>query len=402
MMKFKNLITLLFLFSASAELAIGRLFDERLSIFGINVSVVLSLIFVITSILFIASIKKVVMSKAKKLLFVFYALIVIVTPILWSIFGFNEFGFLKFINFIVITIPISIIVLECFSFHEIKNLFIILLALVFVLCFFAITGIFETPRPDGRISILGGGPITFARWMGYGVIALYFLPIKKNYFLRFSFIILFLIYCLVSGSRGPFTILLLIFMLYFFLNFRKIFLRFSILFSIIIAVFLFSNISKDISELGRTDRVFLNVAKKGGSNQSTQTRYELAQRSLNLIKSYPFGIGAGNWQVIANRYDSTHLMAHEYPHNLIFEIMNEYGVFAGILFLLFILHVSYSAYAKMKNNTHVNSLYPFLFYLWIFLLLNAMLSGSLDDSRLLFITSCSILVNSPLTLKKDE
>ena len=401
-MKFKNLITLLFLFSASAELAIGRLFDERLSIFGINVSVVLSAIFVVTSILFIASIKKVVMSKAKKLLFVFYALILIVTPILWSIFGFNEFGFLKFINFIVITIPISIIVLECFSFHEIKNLFIILLALVFVLCFFAITGIFETPRPDGRISILGGGPITFARWMGYGVIALYFLPIKKNYFLRFSFIILFLIYCLVSGSRGPFTILLLIFMLYFFLNFRKIFLRFSILFSIIIAVFLFSNISKDISELGRTDRVFLNVAKKGGSNQSTQTRYELAQRSLNLIKSYPFGIGAGNWREIANRYDSTHLMAHEYPHNLIFEIMNEYGVFAGILFLLFILHVSYSAYAKMKNNTHVNSLYPFLFYLWIFLLLNAMLSGSLDDSRLLFITSCSILVNSPLTLKEDE
>ena len=401
-MKFKNLTTLLFLFSASAELAIGRLFDERLSIFGINVSVVLSLIFVITSILFIASIKKVVMSKAKKLLFVFYALIVIVTPILWSIFGFNEFGFLKFINFIVITIPISIIVLECLSFHEIKNLFTILLTLVFVLCFFAITGIFETPRPDGRISILGGGPITFARWMGYGVIALYFLPIKKTYFLRFSFIILFLIYCLVSGSRGPFTILLLIFMLYFFLNFRKIFLRFSILFSIIIAVFLFSNISKDISELGRTDRVFLNVAKKGGSNQSTQTRYELAQRSLNLIKSHPFGIGAGNWQEIANRYDSTHLMAHEYPHNLIFEIMNEYGVFAGILFLLFILHVSYSAYAKMKNNTHVNSLYPFLFYLWIFLLLNAMLSGSLDDSRLLFITSCSILVNSPLTLKEDE
>lgn len=401
-MKFKNLITLFFLFSASAELAIGRLYDERLSIFGINVSVVLSLIFVITSILFIASVKKVVMSKAKNLLFIFYAFILIVTPILWSIFGFNEFGFLKFINFIIIVIPISIIVLECLSYHEIKNLFLILLALVFVLCFFAITGIFETPRPDGRISILGGGPITFARWMGYGVIALYFLPIKKTYFLRFSFIILFLIYSIVSGSRGPFTILLLIFMLYFFLNFRKIFLRFSILFSIIITVFLFSNISKDISELGRTDRVFLNVAKKGGSNQSTQTRYELAQRSLNLIKSYPFGIGAGNWQIIANQYDSTHLMAHEYPHNLIFEIMNEYGVFAGVLFLLFILHVSYSAYAKMKNNTHVNSLYPFLFYLWIFLLLNAMLSGSLDDSRLLFITSCSILVNSPLTLKKDE
>ena len=120
-MKFKNLITLFFLFSASAELAIGRLYDERLSIFGINVSIVLSLIFVISSVFFLASIKKVVFSKAKSLLFFFYGFIVIVTPILWSIFGFNESGFLKFINFIVITIPISIIVLECFSFHEIKN-----------------------------------------------------------------------------------------------------------------------------------------------------------------------------------------------------------------------------------------------------------------------------------------
>ena len=75
-MKFKNLITLLFLFSAGAELAIGRLYDERLSIFGINVSVILSLIFVITSILIVASIKKVVMSKAKNLLFIsFYSFI---------------------------------------------------------------------------------------------------------------------------------------------------------------------------------------------------------------------------------------------------------------------------------------------------------------------------------------
>ena len=98
------------------------------------------------------------------------------------------------LNFLIIliTIPIS----YCFrklSYHEIKNLFFILIGLVLLLCFFAVTGLFETPRPD-RISILGGGPITFARWMGYGV-SPNFLPLKRMYVLRLIFISLFIIYC---------------------------------------------------------------------------------------------------------------------------------------------------------------------------------------------------------------
>ena len=57
----------------------------------------------------------------------------------------------------------------------------------------------------------------------------------------------------------------------------------------------------------------------------------------------------------------------------------------------------------MKNQyNNKASLYPFLFYLWMFLILNAMLSGSLNDSRLLFITACCILIINPLIIKEDE
>ena len=173
-MKFHNLLSFFFLFSAAAVIAIGRLYDERLSVFGINISIVISFFFIFSSILYIASIKKIKLSKPKLNLFLFYLFLLIITPILWMTFGVIEFGLFKFFNFILITIPISIIVLEKLSYHEIKNLFFILIGLVLLLCFFAITGLFETPRPDGRISILGGGPITFARWMGYGVLALIF------------------------------------------------------------------------------------------------------------------------------------------------------------------------------------------------------------------------------------
>jgi O-antigen ligase len=121
------------------------------------------------------------------------------------------------------------------------------------------------------------------------------------------------------------------------------------------------------------------------------------------MKKHPFGIGAGNWQLKGNQLDPTHLMAHEYPHNLLFEIINEYGLLAGFLLLILIFHVTYTSFAKMINHYNSSSsLYPFLFYLWIFLLFNAMLSGSLNDSRLLFVTASCILIINPLILKDIE
>ena len=95
-------------------------------------------------------------------------------------------------------------------------------------------------------------------------------------------------------------------------------------------------------------------------------------------------------------------MAHEYPHNLIFEIFNEYGIIAGLLFMFYILQITILGFAKMINNKkNRTSLYPFLFYLWVFLLLNAMLSGSLDDGRFLFIISCCFISNQNLILKNE-
>ena len=95
-------------------------------------------------------------------------------------------------------------------------------------------------------------------------------------------------------------------------------------------------------------------------------------------------------------------MAHEYPHNLVFEIFNEYGIIAGLIFLLYIIRITIMGFAKMINNSkNSTSLYPFLFYLWIFLLLNAMLSGSLDDGRFLFIVSCCFLTSQNLILKNE-
>ena len=93
-MKFNNLLSFFFVFSAAAVIAIGRLYDERLSIFGINISVVISFVFLFTSVLYISSIKNLKISKPKFNLFLFYLFILLITPILWMTFGVVEFGFI--------------------------------------------------------------------------------------------------------------------------------------------------------------------------------------------------------------------------------------------------------------------------------------------------------------------
>ena len=168
-------------------------------------------------------------------------------------------------------------------------------------------------------------------------------------------------------------------------------------------MFFVSNISDDLLEFGKADRVFVNLATKGGSSQSTQTRFELVDRSLGLMFKHPFGVGVGNWQIKANEYNPNFLIPHKYPHNVLLELINEFGIISAFLFLLFIIYAFYFSYVNMKKYLNdKSSLYALLFYMSIFLFLNVMLSGSLNDSRLLFVTLCCVLINSPLIIKYEK
>ena len=120
--------------------------------------------------------------------------------------------------------------------------------------------------------------------------------------------------------------------------------------------------------------------------------------TVNVFDNPPPGAGGGpNWQTAANDKKFNYVIAHAYPHNLFFELTNEYGVLAGLLFLFLILHIFYLSFIKMKKNrSNITSLYPLLFYALIFLFLNTMLSGDLMDGRILFVFISLVLINKPL------
>ena len=212
-MQVKSIFSWTLLLCIGAIMAIGRLYDERIEIFDINVSFFLSVPYIILLVLMINSIKKLYLSKTSFFLLLFFLIIVFYTPLLWTIYGYSSYGLLKYINFILIVIPVSIIVMHQFSYSEVINLLIIFFALSCVLAFL---GLFVLSDTYGSLSILGGGPIIFARWMIFAILLLLFLPKLKEYKLRIIPIILLFILALSAGSRGPiiaFIICLLIFML---------------------------------------------------------------------------------------------------------------------------------------------------------------------------------------------
>ena len=402
-MRNKPIFYWMFMLSACALLAIGRVYDERLVIANINLVVLVSIIYLFLVVFMLFSIKKIILSKSKALFYLFFLLMLLIAPILWVVFDITEYGFEKFINFWLIVVPISVVVIEKYDRKDVINTFCILLGVSCFLALFSALGLSVSERADGRMAALGGGPIVFSRWMGFGIISLLLLPVKIKNRYKYSLILIFLILALASGSRGPILALFLTSLVYIFLNFNRVIIKISLGVCLLVSVLLFSELGKQISKIGNSDRVFMNIAKKGGSSQSTSTRTNLAIGSFILLQHYPLGVGAGNWQTVSNEIRPTHLMPLEYPHNLLLEVACEYGVQTVLVLLLLFIYMFHLSYYKMiQYRRDKTSLYPLLFDLFLFLFLNSLISGMLNDSRLLFLIISFVLIHKPLIVSIDD
>ena len=109
-MKVNNLFNWVFLLSACALLAIGRVYDERFTIYSVNLVIVLSLVYISALPFILFSVKSIVWSKSKLLFYSLYLFMFISTPVLWIVFDVNLYGFEKFMNFWIIVVPLTFIV----------------------------------------------------------------------------------------------------------------------------------------------------------------------------------------------------------------------------------------------------------------------------------------------------
>ncbi|MGE5631379.1 MAG: O-antigen ligase family protein [Caulobacteraceae bacterium] len=180
-----------------------------------------------------------------------------------------------------------------------------------------------------------------------------------------------------SGSKGPilFTFIVAAIVFTVFKWRHRTFHSMAIIFSIIILV-AFLNLSSSLMPQASFDRVmqFLN----GEVSTSLNTRITLYTNSIESIKNNAFGIGFGNAQNVINKNISDGI-TYTYPHNIILEIFLECGWLIGLLFITFWGFSIFHAYKKAKLNEN----FMFTFTVLLFLFLNAIVSGEIND-RMLF------------------
>ena len=119
-MKAANYFFQIFILLACGMLAIGRIYDERLEFFEINISLVMSIAFFLFSIPILFSIKKIKLYNTKSLYYLFLLVILFLSPVLALNYGYDIFGIQKYFNFILIVLPVAFIVIEKFNYKELK------------------------------------------------------------------------------------------------------------------------------------------------------------------------------------------------------------------------------------------------------------------------------------------
>lgn len=208
-------------------------------------------------------------------------------------------------------------------------------------------------------------------------------PAKRKLMIILSLYFLFVLFIL--GGRGPLfsTLISLPVPLLFSsklkqsnkLKLKKYAIFIGILFLIIIMICIYLY-SKGLLT-ATLYRMFLLLEPRMGTSAGTRIEYYSISEKLWVLKPV-FGYGIGAWPILNGLPDMNY-----YPHNLVFEILVELGMVGLMLFSLF-------AISALKGFIKQNSKSDFFLRSIVLMLLvnafiGAMLSGDINDNRILFI-----------------
>lgn len=229
-----------------------------------------------------------------------------------------------------------------------------------------------------RLSAFGANPISFGRAIGSLFLWCAVLGIEGRLrgVVAASAVAVAGLLLVASGSRGPLLSALgglaLAGMLYYRRD-RRMLLRFSLA-----ALMVTVSVTFALASAPETSGERIERFAQGDLGRSELTRVDAYLQSLDLIAAHPAGVG---WGGFASRIDQSGLGGYErqYPHNMLLEAYLEGGWLVGS-YLLLLLAWSGSRILRLPRAPENHGL--FLFFLYF--LMNAMVSGDLNDNRLLF------------------
>tara|TARA_B110000503_G_scaffold128729_1_gene200146 strand:+ start:4505 stop:5548 length:1044 start_codon:yes stop_codon:yes gene_type:complete len=343
---------------------VGKLYDPRLSIYGLNIIAFVNSLPLIFGFFYLIS------SREINRHFLWFIVIIILTTI-YTFILFNYYG----VN-----------IVDNYSFDKIIYLYLVLTPLIlykyvngfdkyfygalFFACFvFFVFGLSRVAGDSARLALFGGGPIVFSRWICiFLILCANFI---KHNLVKWFVISLCLLLIIKAGSKGPFVFLIIAMSFQYIKGFG--FKR--LLLVILICCILYQFFDFILELLGpRLSVVFSNDLLDASSSIGRLERWRMA---IRVFLENPSGVGLGNYVPVTKSIEANDFYIAEYPHNLFLELISELGVW-GVGLVFVIMRKTF----KMLNNSNVNLVDK---QLLIFLLLNSMVSGDIIDSRFLFV-----------------
>lgn len=241
----------------------------------------------------------------------------------------------------------------------------------------SLVNLYVSGQSISRLTAFGSNTIALGRSAGLALIWVMVCMLEGQTRPFFGMVTasLLLIALMGAGSRGPFfgavaIVVLLI------LERDQNFLRFA--WRILLAVALMFGISFAIARLPA-----LSVARLRdisgvvhGSASSVAARWDHYRLASELIPKTPSGVG---WGGFLNLLGVSGTDAKGHVHNIILEIFLEAGWIAGVLFVAMLMASIFRAY-QSRGTVEGRAVWSIL----LFLAINAMVSGDINDNRLLF------------------
>ncbi|MEH0158142.1 O-antigen ligase family protein [Limibacter armeniacum] len=377
-------------FSIVIIMAIGRLYDERLSLSFINISVVFSVIYLLTTFTTLNIYNK-LSRNTISLTLIFIAIYYTASILYNTIFHFHSYEGLfvsidKLLKYILITLLSINIIISLSDKGLIQWVYRFLMGISFILILLAIFKIaLNGLNGIDRLSVAGGGPIVFARWVISGCTILFYTIDKKYKTIKIAILVISSSLVILAGSKGPIIGIILSVGLLYFIQQRKL-LRSLIPITILSFLVLFV-ILPNVAEFLPGRLQHMADIDKIINGTSGQARLDFYTKSFQMIGQHPFGVGIGNWAIeymqISGRED---VRLGYYPHNIIVETFAEGGVIIGLLLIFILCYTFIITRRGLRLTQKDQSQYIKLsFILFCFYLINSCVSGDLNDARFMFL-----------------
>ncbi|MGB9774842.1 MAG: O-antigen ligase family protein [Bacteroidota bacterium] len=238
------------------------------------------------------------------------------------------------------------------------------------------------------VTAFGSNYIALARAGGLGLLTtvIFLLPTERRPLVKLCLWIvtaLQLWAALSAGARGPVLALILSFLLFFALSVRG-FLRlridrFALRLGVVtlFAAIIFTAVGQELfSTLAFRSQILVT---EGGT--SVAMRLGLYQAALDQWARSPiWGGGTGQFGIAVTGAD-----IREYPHNIVLELGAETGLLGVLVFTIMIGMAFKEGFVCLRTeNRLLRSVSQYLLVTCCFALLNALVSGDINDNRMLF------------------